>query len=112
VTDPGLNFGGGMKRLGIKSTFATKLAKHSVKQRETTVIGGGTNSRFALPSESGSVVEESWFEIMNTFSIKRIKTLIISKPTTQYAYLLILHIYILLLYITTRNKVATFTTAA
>jgi len=57
VTDPGLNFGGGMKRLGIKSTFATKLAKHSVKQRETTVIGGGTNSRFALPSESGSVVE-------------------------------------------------------
>lgn len=37
-----------------------------------------------------------WFEIMNM--LKCIKTLIISKPITQYAYLLILHIYNILQY--------------
>jgi len=39
VADPGLNFGGGTSTKVQK--FATKLVKHSVEQRKTTVIGGG-----------------------------------------------------------------------
>jgi len=46
VADPWLNFGGSMEGAKVQRvhTSATKLAKHSVKQRETKAIGGGENS--------------------------------------------------------------------
>jgi len=39
---------GGAKVQNI-SKLATKLAKHSVKQRKTTAIGGEANAPFSLP---------------------------------------------------------------
>jgi len=47
VVVPGLNFGGGMEGAKVQKvhTFATKLAKHSVKRWETT----GGNAPFAIP---------------------------------------------------------------
>jgi len=48
VADPGLNFGRGRgAKVQKVPKLATKLAKHSVKQRKTAAIGG--QKRFALP---------------------------------------------------------------
>jgi len=49
LADPELNFGRGIGRRGAKVQKVPKLAKHSVKQRKTTEIGGGANAPFALP---------------------------------------------------------------